>query len=338
MAFVAAFAAVVGYGVYTNRKAEPMSLLLSSCNGEKSRVRKMTCVSSVSELSDTVFFANVENFVAAGEEVFFIDKHRNRIVCVDVDDWAVKRWIGVSGGGPDELCNLSRFTFGDNMLYALDGGCGKLMEYDLQGNIRAKYSLPLESRLMTGYHFSVSKEGRMNISTRSDAGAFVELNLSDGTTSFWEERFRFDYTVQDMQRNGRHLLETADGYIAVSDNMPYIEKYDNQKQKLEVYDYSSIPAVKRRLLRIEREVSDTDSYGIVCEDACVHEDKLYLLLASNDDGGFAVNQIAVFSLFPRIKWDGLLEMSGRIYSAFCVQGNRIITFESRKNRLEVFGL
>lgn len=313
-----------------------LSLLLSSCNEEKSKVRKVTCVSSVSELSDTLFFANVENLVATGEDVFFIDKYRNRIVCVDVDDWTLKTLIGVFGEGSDELCNLSQFTFGNNMLYALDGACGKLVAYDLQGNICAKYSLPLESRLMTGYHFLVSKEGKMDISTRSDAGAFVELNLSDGATSFWEERFRFGYTSQDMQRNGRHLLETTDGYIAVSDNMPQIEKYDNRKQRLEVYDYSSIPVVKRRLLHIEREVSDTGSYGIVCEDACVHEGKLYLLLVSNDGGRFAVNQIAVFSLFPRIKWDGLLEMSGRVYSAFCVQGNRIITFESQKNRLEVF--
>ena len=64
--------------------------------------------------------------------------------------------IGVTGEGPDELCNLLQFTLKDDTLYALDGGCPKLVAYNLQGDICAKYPLPLESKLKIGYHFLVN--------------------------------------------------------------------------------------------------------------------------------------------------------------------------------------
>lgn len=311
------------------------SFILFSCSAGEDKVKKMTCISSASELSDTLFFADVENLMAVGEDILFIDMYRNRIVCMDVSDWSVKSLIGVPGEGPDELCALFQFACRDSILYALDVGCGKVMAYDLQGNISAKYPLPLESSLMSGYRFLVSEGREVNISTRSDMGAFVNWNLWEEGLSFWGERFRFD-ADQAKIRNGRHLLETADGYIAVSDNMPQIEKYDSQKNKAEVYDFSNIPVVKKRLLKLEGMAWGAKSYGIVCEDACVHQDKLYLLLASDDDKGFAVNQIAVFSLFPRIEYDGVLELPGRIYSTFCVSHNQIIAFESLKNCFEVF--
>lgn len=312
------------------------SLILFSCSDGENKVKKIMCISSVSELSDTLFFANVENLLGVGEDIFFIDAYRNRIVCMDVNDWSMKAFIGVPGEGPDELCSLSQFAFRNDVLYALDGGCGKLVGYDLQGNISAKYPLPLESRPMLGYRFLVSEGGGMDISTRFDTGAFINLNLLDGGFSFWGNRFSFDYTSQNQQRNGRHLLEIVDGYIAVSDNMPQIEKYDSQRNKVEAYDFSDIPVVKKRLLQLEGKALDTNSYGIVCEDACVYQDKLYLLLASGDDNGYTVNRIAVFSLFPQIGYEGLLELSGRIYSTFCVSCNRIIAFESMKNCFEVF--
>lgn len=211
-----------------------------------------------------------------------------------------------------------------------------MVGYDLQGNISTKYSLPLESRPMLDYRFLVNEGEKMDISTCLDMGAFVNWDLLDGGFSFWGNRFNFDYASQNQQRNGRHLLEIADGYIAVSDNMPQIEKYDSQKNKVEAYDFSDIPVVRNRLLQLEGKALGTNSYGIVCEDACVHQDKLYLLLASDDDNGYTVNRIAVFSLFPQIEYDDLLELSGEIYSTFCVSCGRIIAFESMKNCFEVF--
>lgn len=313
-------------------------LILFSCSNREDRVKKVTRISSVSELSDTLFFAKVKNMISKEGDIFFIDKYRNRIVCMDVDGWKLKTFIGTSGEGPDELCNLSQFTLKNDTLYALDGGCGKLVAYDLQGNICTKYPLPLESRLMIGYHFLLSDGNKMDISTSADAGAFAHLDLSDGDVSFFGERYRFEYTSQDKLRNGRYLLETADGYVAVSDNMPQIEKYDRQKNRVEVYDYSDIPMVKRTLLQWERKVQDSNSYGIICEDACIYEDKLYLLLVSDNGNGMAMNRIAVFSLFPQIKWDELLEMPGRMYSTFCVSHERIIAFESQRNCFEAFSL
>jgi len=312
------------------------SFILFSCSAGENKVKTMTCISSASELSDTLFFADVKNLLGVGEDVFFIDAYRNRIVCMDVDDWSAKALIGVSGEGPDELCYLSRFTCRNGILYALDAGGGKLVAYDLQGNISAKYPFSLESSLMASYHFLVSEGGEVDISTRSDKGAFVNWDLLKERVSFWGDRFRFDYAKQDQIRNGRHLLEITDGYIAVSDNMPQIERYDSRKNKVEVFDFSDIPVVKKRLLLLEGKAMGVNSYGIICEDACVYQDKLYMLLASDDDNGYAMNRIAVFSLFPRMEYDGLLELPGRIYSTFCISCNRIIAFESMKNCFEVF--
>ena len=313
------------------------SLILFSCSNEEERIKKVTCVSSMSEISDTLFFGKIKNLISNGKDIYFIDEYRECIVHTNVNDWKLRKLIGVAGEGPDELCNLLQFTLKNDTLYALDGGCAKLVAYNLQGDICAKYPLPLESKLKIGYHFLVNGGNKMDISTRFNAGAFVNMDLSNGNMSFWDERFRFEYASQNIMRNGRHLFETTNGYITVSDNMPQLVKYDMQKKRIEVYDYSDIPTVKKRLLQIEKEVTNTNSYGIICEDACVSEDKLYLLLISNNDG-FTKNRIAVFSLFPQIKWDGMLEMSGRIYSTFCVSHDQLIAYESKSNCFDIFSL
>lgn len=170
-----------------------LSLFLFSCsNGGDNRIKELTCISSVSELSDTLFLAEVKNLVATERGIFFIDKYRNQIVLTDADGWTLKSQIGMGGEGPDELCSLSGFLFRDDVLYALDGGCGKLVAYDLQGEICAKYSLPLESRLMTGYRFLMAEGDKMKISTTSEAGAFVELDLPEDGISFDGKLFNCD--------------------------------------------------------------------------------------------------------------------------------------------------
>nr|WP_297970619.1 6-bladed beta-propeller [uncultured Bacteroides sp.] len=131
-------------------------LILFSCSNGEERIKKVTCVSSVSEISDTLFFGKVKNLKSNGENIYFIDKYRGCIVHTNVNDWKLKRLIGVTGEGPDELCNLLQFTLKDDTLYALDGGCPKLVAYNLQGDICAKYPLPLESKLKIGYHFLVN--------------------------------------------------------------------------------------------------------------------------------------------------------------------------------------
>lgn len=308
--------------------------ILSSCSEDK--VKKVTLVSSVSEVSDTLFFAKVENLIESKGYIFFIDEYRNQIVVLNSNDGTLKSLVGVHGEGPNELCNLSQFALKNDTLYVLDGGCAKLVTYDFNGNMGSKYPLPLESKLMTGFRFSISEYGKMDISTRSDSGLFTELNLLDNEMSFWGERHLFNYTSQNVIRNGRNLFQTKEGYVVVSDNIPQIEIYDSKKKKISTYNYSNLTTVGNRLLYIRRENQKSNSYGIVCEDSYVSNDKLYLLIASNDDSSFKVNRIAVFSLYPEIRFDILLEMPGNVYSTFCVSNSEIFAFESQKCRLESF--
>lgn len=309
-------------------------LFLSSCQSPKTT--KVELIASVSELSDTLFLSQVENLTESKGLIIFSEEYWGQIIVINSKDLIIKSIVGKKGEGPNELCNLSNFCLSHDTLFVLDGGCGKLLTYDLAGHMIQRYALPRESRLMPEYRYFVNEHKHMHIATQNDTGAFVDINLNNGNLSFKGKRFEFKYDSQNTIRNGRNIFKRGNTYIMVSDNMPYIEVCDNQYNLIEKYDYTNI--VQNRLSFIEKHINAPNSYGIICEDAYVNENKLYLLLASNSDGIYFVNRIAVFSLSPQIKFEKQYELPGNVYSTFCIAKDKIFAFNSQKSELEVLAL
>jgi len=294
-------------------------------------------LSKVSEISDTLFLSQVGNLTVQKENLFFVDNYRGQVVSLN-EDFTLRKIIGNRGNGPDELAYLSEIFIHNDTVYALDAATGKLMLYDMDGSLSGKYQMPQDTKFISEGlgRFSIVSGQAICISTFSPKGAFVEQNLLTGAFGFWGERFPFDDEKQDAMRNGRLLFETDSLFIAVSDNMPVIEVYNRAKEKISTYDFSHVETVKRRLAYLAAQKLSFNSYGRICGDGYVCGDKLYLLLMSNGDGGFAENRIAVFGLFPQIRFELVLELPGEVYSTFCVGRHKIYAYNAMENQLEVF--
>lgn len=307
-----------------------------SCSKEE-KVDKLVMLSKVSEISDTLFLSQIGNLTVQNESLFFVDNYRGQVISLN-EDLVLQKIIGNRGNGPDELAYLSEIFIHNDTIYALDAATGKLMLYDMDGRLAGKYRMPQDTKFMSEglSRFLITSEQSICISTFSPKGAFVEQDLLTGAFEFWGERVPFDDEKQDAIRNDRLLFEVGSYFIAISDNMPIIEVYNQAKEKVSAYDFSHVETVKRRLSYLATQNLSSDSYGRICGDGYVCADKLYLLLMANGSEGFVENRIAVFSLFPQIKFESVLELPGEIYSTFCIGKHKIYAYNAVENQLEIF--
>lgn len=309
---------------------------LSSC-AEKENVQKLTALSKVSEISDTLFLSQVTNLTANDDFLFLVDNYRGQTVRLN-KDLTLNALIGSKGEGPDDLVYLSEIVLHNDTLYAFDTATGKVMLYDTSGKLCRKNQIDKSTGYTgEGSRFLITQEGKICISTTSPKGAFVEQDFSNNLFHFWGERFSFKNEQQAAIRNDRFLFEVDSHYIAVSDNMPIIEIYNQQKEKIAVHDYSYIQTVHQRLTFLDTQNLSSNRYGRICSDCYIADNKLYLLLMYNENGNFMENRIAVFNLFPQLKFETLLELPGSDYSTFCVaDDHKIYAYNNIENSLEVF--
>ncbi len=309
-----------------------------SCSDMK-EIKKLTVNNKVSELSDTLLLSRVENLIGFDGDIYFIEQYRGQIVQLD-ENLEFKRFIGSRGEGPEELCHVAGFSLLGEIVYALDAGCGKMMMFEkMNGNFRGGYQLFGKMPLMPEFRFVVNPESTIDISVTAMEGAFGRIDLLTQQISFWGERSKFDYTDMDRARNGRFLLKQGPNYVCVSDNMANIEIYDCYRKKINDFDYSYLEVVKNRISYLNSmPLKGSNSYGIICEDAYIEGDILYLLLSSNNKGTYRVNTIASFSLIPPINVKDVFQLPGRVYSSLCVSKGYLYAFDMEKTELCQFVL
>ncbi len=310
-------------------------IVFISCNNKES-VTALSLRKSVSEFSDTLFFSEVKGLTENKGIVYFSDLYRNQVIAFNEQDLSLQAVIGKQGAGPNEIVHFSHFAIYEDSVYIFDEGSFTLRCYDITGKQTGNHALPQKTEYAPFFRFLISGSHTMLCPTFSSSGAVGEYNWFTDSLSFWGTRFTYRYALHNHIRNNRHLLRSGEDVILISDNEPVIEFYDKDRRKKATYDYSDIEMVKRRLAYIERNVADSNSYGKICEDAYVFEDKLYLLLMTNNDkGDFFTNHLAVFTLTPPMTFLQLLELPGRLYDTFCVSENAIIAYNSQTSSFEI---
>lgn len=310
-------------------------ILMFSCSDQSELENKVLIVeNSICDISDSVFLSKVKNLAIHDSKLYFIDSRLDQVISLN-QDFTLNLIIGEKGEGPSEFMSLTGFCITDSTIYILNGGHAELCYYNLSGELIGEYKFNKDnSFIMPEYRFMIQKDSSLIIASTSKEGAFMEIDLKSDNYSFLGERSRFDIGVQERIRNGRHVFCLENKVIGVSDNIPIIDVSSIDDGKKNSYDYSEIKDVKKLLELIDEMMLSNNSYQIICQDAYVDNQSLYILLAEKNENNFITNKIIEFELFPVIREKSQITLPGNNYSTFCVSGGDFYAFNQLESKIE----
>ena len=306
---------------------------ISCVEENKMQKNEYVVINTVDNFGDSVFFSQVNYMQLYKDKLFFNDNYASQIFSLN-KDLSLNRIIGQRGEGPNEFNYMGPLNVLDNIICQFSGGgYGFLYYYDLSGNIIEKHEISQqEYKFMPSCRFVITPFHMFVSSTHRGPSDYGEVSLkTDIQYPFGE--------IENKKIVGfsRHILKWNNQYVCVSDNIPIIEFFDPEsKQKIKTYDYSDVPEVKKSLGYIERQPTAPKSYYMINSDACIYNDKLYILLMQHgDETGFSVNKILEIELTPIIQTTNIFELPGNIYNTFCMSGDSIYAFNHINSQIEI---
>lgn len=314
-------------------------VLFNSCQNQLPEIN-LSKELSVDVIADSIYFLNVGCMTSHEGEIFFINGHEDNIITLN-EDLSLIKIIGTRGQGPNELLGLNKFSIKDSLMAVLNGGNNRINIFNLNGRLLKEHGLNnTDIRFHSGYRFVFNGREIIGSSSLADTPLTI-YNINNQRQSFFGEKYEFPLLSQATIRNDRHTLISDEGFIVVSDNMPFIEVYDIKTNMLKYkYDYSTIGQVGRSLNEIKnkgRQNQGSNSYYTLCQDVYFADNYLYILFA-NYTNGYRVNELVKFELTSSIKPISILKLPGKIYSSFCVSKEFIYGYNSAENTIERFKL
>lgn len=315
-------------------------LLASSC--AKDREIPQVAIrpeSSIDVLSDSSLFSQVRRMKAYGGDVFVTETRRGQILRLD-GDMKLKNTIGNTGNGPAEMVEMEGLDICGDTVAVFDAGNARIQFYSLDGEHLG--AVPLRN-LPVGNKWDMSFRGGKIVCDNSRIvtdSAFVRLSVRDTSDiSFFGRLDRFDSQMQTYIRNGHFFFEDGDGLWAISDNLPYLDRYDGQGKHLERYDFSQIPVVKDMIAYVQSRPHGASSYTTLINWACFDPEngKIYLLCNSRIEGEFFRNKIAVLDVSSgKVRPECVWVLPDDVYRTMCVAGNKLYVFNGSRCLIERF--
>lgn len=136
----------------------------------------------------------------------------------------------------------------------------------------------------------------------------------------------------------RILVRDKNHYFTIGKGIPYIQMFTSKFQHLFSYDLNNIQYVAQTA---ESEKSDKpNSYFVIIRDACVADNKLYILIASKNNGIYRCNNVLKFIIVDdKLELEGSYELKEKKYSTICINGSaQLVAIVSKSSCLEVYDL
>ena len=221
--------------------------LLSNCTSkEVLQVSKVITIDSVSDINNELYFQRGTHLTSINNKLFFIDIEKNKIIRLTHDLILKKSW-GSSGRGANEFIFLLGLNCSDSTVSVYDAGRKAIIDFDHDGNLLSHRLLKGDALLLGGQYRFILQDSCLHGCAYSLNNSLISINRELGTTMKWGEIFNFASTKQQSIRNNRHLLKYNQYYLAISDNMPFIEKYDKTCNIISKYNLSYLQQLSYQL-------------------------------------------------------------------------------------------
>lgn len=312
---------------------------LISCNKTyRLENRKLDVARAIDNVSDSIYFSDICSLSCIGDTLFFIDQNKARIYVLCDNFNGCKFW-GEAGHAGNEFNYLAGVHPCDDRVYAFDGGRQVIFIYDMEGNLLCQYQLRDDAMFFSSGLRCIIKGNQLIGGGYTVDNGCLTINMADHQVIKWGNVFEFKLKKQAMFRNSRHLFQLNNTYFAVSDNLPIIEVYDEKYDLISTYNYSNIDVVDSRLKKLAQVKEEEKSYSILCSDAYLYRQSLYLLIADFDDGGYNVNKLIEMKLDgDQIIPNKVFNLPGKIYSSFCINEKGVFAYNVSDSRLEFLNM
>jgi len=295
-------------------------------------------VKSTDNVSDSIYFSDICSLSASGDKLVFVDQKTSKIFVLSDDFSSCKFW-GEAGHAGNEFVFLAGVHPQNDTIYAFDGGRQTIFIYDTNGRLLERYLFRDDEAFFSRAYRCIVEGKQLIGGAYTVKNGCMSINMANHNVIKWGKVFDFESDKQKMLRNGRHLFLLNGNYVAVSDNLPVIELYDQKYELVTGYDYSNIDFVRSRLKKIEQSEGGENSYSVLCYDVCLHNESLYLLMTGWDEGKYTVNRIIEMKIDgDNVIPDKVLNLPGKVYSTICINEKGIFAYNKSDSRLEYLNL
>lgn len=312
--------------------------LISCTNTCKLENKDLNTKMTIDNVSDSIYLSDIWSLSNIGDKLFFIDQKSSKIFTLSDDFNSCKLW-GEVGHAWNEFVFLASIHPQNDTIYAFDGGRQIVFIYDTDGNLLNQYPFKNDELYYSPEYRCIINDKKLIGGAYTDKNGCMTIDMVNHNVTKWGKIFDFKSKRQEMLRNGRHLFQLNDTYIAVSDNLPVIELYDQKYELISEYDYSNIDFVHSRQRNIEQNKGGENSYSILCYDAYLYKQSLYLLMTGFDNGKYSVNKIIEINIDDNnLIPNKVLSLPGQIYSSICINERGVFAFNKSASRLEFLNL
>lgn len=304
-----------------------------SCQNQKIPVAYLKSEFIIDQLDDSSYLSDVRSIFLEGY-LYVTDYDRDQIIILTPEGSLIK-YLGAKGKGPGEFTGASNIFIHSDTLWVYNDGKRSFEVFNFSGHLQT-VRLPDNLDYPSNYKFFFN-ENRLFLASVSSGHSICSFDVSTFSVKQFGDLVKFDTDKHTRIRNFRHLFGTDDYLLAVSDNMPVIEIYDYSGAKLEMFNYSEVSLVRKRLEVFRRENEDPNGYGLLVQDASFEDGKLFLLLYTNKGNRISCNDVLVIDLSEKhMDIKQLLNLGESWYQSICASNGYLYAFG--KDGLERFVL
>jgi hypothetical protein len=319
-----------------------ISIFFLRCSKDKNvelPVYELSLLKEIDIISDTILFYNIKCLEFHNSKLYFTNPVYDHIVCLD-KGLNFERYFGQKGKGANELLGIDKFAIEDTLICVINNMNLRINVFSLKGELISEESRDNSVLFQSYYKFSFNGNEIIGCSDFA-LSPLIKYNIYTKDHILFGKTYQFSSDLQTSIRNNRLTAKYNDGYIIVSNNLPYIEIYSKDKlEQTERYDYSIISQVKNKL-RLDKSISDNSEnmFNLLCEDICFTKENLYILVYSyTDNNKINLNQIIKFEIFPNIKPITIYKLPGKWCQSFCVSEDDgiIYAYEYTDNKIGMY--
>lgn len=255
-------------------------LLFYGCSERlEERIRQLTFVKEVEELSNGTFFSDVRGMFATDSLIVFSDYKNNHIFLLDKQlQW--RATIGGRGAGPGELLGASRLFTNERLVFVEDEEQQRVQVFNCSG--AHKNVILYGHRPHSGMRF-FEKEGFLYYSIYSDAHTICRHDIALKKNTLYGAATPYKTSKETRVKNGRHLLRWKNRIIAVRETDPVIEMYDFSGKLRHSFNFSALQRTKDFTAFVAGQSVVDNGFYVCNPDAYVAGDALYVLTAGVEE-------------------------------------------------------
>lgn len=290
--------------------------------------------STFAELSDSSFIPSRIMCLAVKDSNFYFSNYSEGIVVLD-SDFKFNKKVGSRGEGPGELLGCAHFYIGNNdSIYILNEG-----KHSIELFVKDKHVKHIPFPNNVSLTFSTRFFSESQCIYHSVIADTLPLVIFDDNSSI--NKYICDYTKWDnpelVRHSSRHLVKGEQSFFVIGCALPIFQRYSLNGKLLEEYDLEILPEIHKMIRKYKRDPQVPTSYFTVIQDVYYDNQKIYLLVAS-DENEYFCNTIYVLNVSEETKHIQTFKLSGEVYGAFCIKENMLLAYNSVNASLDRFRL